>query len=35
MLELVRRRIDLAPVKRDFLARPEQAARALMSGLWR
>lgn len=35
MLELIRRRVDLAPVKAAFLARPQDTARALMSGMWR
>jgi phenylglyoxylate dehydrogenase epsilon subunit len=35
MVELVRRRVDLAPVKREFLAQPRETARALMSRLWR
>lgn len=35
MLELIRRRVDLAPVKTAFLARPQDTARTLMSGMWR
>lgn len=35
MVELVRRRIDLAPVKQEFLDNPRDTARALMSRIWR
>jgi phenylglyoxylate dehydrogenase epsilon subunit len=35
MVELVRRRVDLAAVKTEFLADPRATARALMSRLWR
>jgi phenylglyoxylate dehydrogenase epsilon subunit len=35
MLELIRRRVDLAPVKAAFLARPQDTARSLMSAMWR
>ena len=35
MLELVLRRVDLGPLKRDFLARPRETSRMLMSQLWR
>lgn len=35
MGELIRRRIDLAPVKEDFLARPLETGRRLMSEGWR
>jgi phenylglyoxylate dehydrogenase epsilon subunit len=35
MLELIRRRVDLAPVKGAFVARPQETARALMSATWR
>jgi len=35
MWELIQRRIDLAPVKTDFLARPRETARVLMSRTWR
>ncbi|MEW5888385.1 MAG: NADH-dependent phenylglyoxylate dehydrogenase subunit epsilon [Pseudomonadota bacterium] len=35
MWELVLRRVDLGPVKTDFLVRPQETARALMSRLWR
>lgn len=35
MWELVLRRVDLGPVKANFLVRPQQTARALMSRIWR
>lgn len=35
MWELIRRRLDLAGVKRAFLATPQQTARILMSRTWR
>jgi len=35
MVELVLRRIDLGPVKEEFLASPRETARTLMSRLWR
>lgn len=35
MVELVLRRVDLGPVKQDFLAHPRETARRLMSQLWR
>jgi phenylglyoxylate dehydrogenase epsilon subunit len=35
MLELIRRRVDLSPVKGAFVARPQDTARALMSATWR
>lgn len=35
MVELALRRVDLAPVKREFLDNPRDTARALMSQLWR
>lgn len=35
MVELVLRRVDLGPVKQEFLDRPRETARALMSRLWR
>lgn len=35
MLELILRRIDLAPVRERFLARPQDTARVLMSRTWR
>ncbi len=35
MVELVLRRVDLGPVKDDFLARPRETGRRLMSQLWR
>ena len=35
MWELIQRRIDLAPVKKEFLARPRETARVLMSRTWR
>ncbi len=35
MVELVLRRVDLGPVKQEFLARPRETARTLMSQLWR
>lgn len=35
MLELILRRVDLAPMKQEFVRRPQQAARALMSRIWR
>ena len=35
MLELVLRRVDLGPVKQEFLAHPRETARTLMSQLWR
>jgi phenylglyoxylate dehydrogenase epsilon subunit len=35
MWELIQRRIDLAPVKDAFLARPRETARVLMSRTWR
>lgn len=35
MVELALRRVDLAPVRQDFLDNPRDTARALMSRLWR
>ncbi len=35
MLELILRRVDLEPVKQEFLANPRDTARTLMSQLWR
>jgi phenylglyoxylate dehydrogenase epsilon subunit len=35
MWELIQRRIDLAPVKAQFLAQPRETARVLMSRTWR
>jgi phenylglyoxylate dehydrogenase epsilon subunit len=35
MWQLILRRIDLAPVLQDFLARPHEIGRVLMSRLWR
>jgi phenylglyoxylate dehydrogenase epsilon subunit len=35
MWELILRRVDLGPVRARFLAEPQDAARALMSRLWR